>query len=312
MDTQNHISYVKREAIDSLRWDQCIERSDNSLLYAQTVYLDHMATNWDALVLNDYEAVMPLTWNKKFGFYYLHQPFFTPVLGVFGENGKGLDVNRFLEAVPAKFRYWDFDLNESNLAVNERPGLPLKITGRTNYFLTLEKPHEQIRQDYKRLATRMQKKAEDQGLELVRDITPAEVIRYYQLHYKNVHPGIKKNLYERLTACTSILLDRGMAKSYAARSADGTIDAFYLILLDSRHIYSLVGGSTKKGREKGAFYFLTDAVLKDHAQTRRIFRFEGSDLPGIAFFDAQFGPEKKSYTRLVMNKLPFPVNLLKK
>ncbi|MEI9908814.1 MAG: hypothetical protein WDO71_03560 [Bacteroidota bacterium] len=27
-----------------------------------------MARNWDALILNDYEAVMPLTWNKNMAF----------------------------------------------------------------------------------------------------------------------------------------------------------------------------------------------------------------------------------------------------
>ncbi len=45
-----------------------------------------MAKQWDALVWNDYEAVMPLTWNRKYGIAYLYQPFLTAQLGVFGND----------------------------------------------------------------------------------------------------------------------------------------------------------------------------------------------------------------------------------
>ena len=49
---------------------------DNGLIYAYSFYLDTMAKHWDAFILNDYEAVMPLTWNKKYGItYYYTSPF---------------------------------------------------------------------------------------------------------------------------------------------------------------------------------------------------------------------------------------------
>ena len=50
-----------------IKWDNCITNAPNGLIYGYSFYLDHMAKQWDALVLNDYEAVMPLTWNKKYG-----------------------------------------------------------------------------------------------------------------------------------------------------------------------------------------------------------------------------------------------------
>ena len=63
------------------------------------------------LCLNDYEAVMPLTWNKKYGFYYLYQPAFTASLGVFGKNIDEQLVEEFLEAIPAKFKLIEISLN---------------------------------------------------------------------------------------------------------------------------------------------------------------------------------------------------------
>jgi len=58
-----------------------------------------MADQWDALVLNDYEAVMPLTWNKKYGIHYLFQPFFCASLGVFAKKKKDI-VAPLLETYP--------------------------------------------------------------------------------------------------------------------------------------------------------------------------------------------------------------------
>ena len=74
MGEQIQIRYLTNEQIDKIKWDACIDTASNGLVYAYSFYLDSMAKNWDALVLGDYEAVMPLTWNKKYGFYYLYQP----------------------------------------------------------------------------------------------------------------------------------------------------------------------------------------------------------------------------------------------
>ncbi|MBS1975692.1 MAG: hypothetical protein JST13_15195, partial [Bacteroidetes bacterium] len=81
-----NIHYLQQHEIDKTRWDACISSSANGLIYACSSYLDTMSKNWDALVLRDYEAVMPLTWNKKYGVYYLYQPAFTASLGIFGNN----------------------------------------------------------------------------------------------------------------------------------------------------------------------------------------------------------------------------------
>ena len=108
------IHYLTYRQIDKTKWDACIDNAPNGLVYAYSYYLDSMAKNWDALVLSagpdtstEYEAVMPLTWNKKYGIHYLYQPAFTACLGVFGKNITVDMLNRFLLAIPPRFKYWD-------------------------------------------------------------------------------------------------------------------------------------------------------------------------------------------------------------
>ena len=99
VDTSSFV-YVENKNIDKVKWDRCIETAGNGLIYANSFYLDAMAKHWDAIVLNDYEAVMPLTWNKKYGIYYLYQPFLCASLGVFGNNLTGEILYSFLNNIP--------------------------------------------------------------------------------------------------------------------------------------------------------------------------------------------------------------------
>jgi hypothetical protein len=117
-----------------------------------------------------------------------------------------------------------------------------------------------------------------------------------------------------LNKCLAIATEKGNIQNYLARTADGEIIAFYCLLADEKFVYSLLGGSTPKGKEMAAFYLLTDAAIRDHAgpsPTPRIFRFEGSDIPGIAFFNAQFGADLTHYPYLVSNRLPWPLKWAK-
>src|SRR5258708_31792158 len=98
------LQYLLHNEIDKTKWDKCIDEGGNGLIYGYSFYLDRMAREWDALVFKDYEAIMPLTWNKKMGIYYLYQPHFTASLGVFGKNLNEEINKEFIQCIPQKFR----------------------------------------------------------------------------------------------------------------------------------------------------------------------------------------------------------------
>ena len=305
------IRYLERNEIDTDKWDRCIVQAQNGLIYARSFYLDSMSENWSALVEGDYEDVMPLTWNKKFGFKYLYQPYFVKTLGVFGENTGVFEISSFLNAIPEKFKYWDIDLNENNFVSNVNKNLKLNQYPRTNYFLPLQDEYNQLRLQYKRLATRMKKKAIENQLQIDKGEDPAVIIHHYQRDYAGRHHSISGAVYAKLERCTRYAIKNDLAATYTAKSPSGETLAYYIILADEKFIYSLIGGSTSDGKKLGAFYLLTDAIIRDYAGTKKIFRFEGSDLPGISFFDALFGPEKITYQHIAMNNLPFPFRFFK-
>lgn len=330
MNASDHIRYLKRQEIDTGRWDTCIDRDPGGLIYGRSFYLDAItAGKWDALVWKDYQAVMPLTWNRKLGFYYLYQPFFTPVLGVFGNRSpQEIPVATFLQAIPPRYRLWDIDLREANspvpaanglpvapghiLPLPPGPDLPWKANPRRNYFLRLDRPYEEIYAGYRRLARRMLKRSKEEQLQVIRDAPPSAIIGHYRQAYGKILSDVPGQAYERILACAIQAGQQGNLHTYLAQTRQNTIAAFYLVFYDDRFVYSVLGGSTPEGKEKGAFYQLTDAVIRDHAGSSKTLRFEGSDVPGIAFFNTLFGPEPAYYSHLLLNRLPFPINLLKR
>src|SRR5205085_8193995 len=153
------IQYRKRHEIDNDKWNLCIETAPNGLIYAYSFYLDGTADNWDALILSDYEAVMPLPWRKKIGFYYLYQPFFSAQLGVFGNNINANLVENFLKAIPSKFKLWELSLNHQNIfRLNS-----FRLFERVNFVLPLNHAYETLYTNYSENIKRNIKKSVQYG-----------------------------------------------------------------------------------------------------------------------------------------------------
>jgi hypothetical protein len=109
------IRYIRHREIDKLKWDACIQRSVNGIIYGYSWYLDIVAEGWEALVEENYESVMPLICRKKFGIRYLFQPFFTQQLGVFSSNKFTEEkIKEFISAIPQKFSFFEINLNTFN------------------------------------------------------------------------------------------------------------------------------------------------------------------------------------------------------
>ena len=109
------IYFVKRNQIDEEKYNNCIATSLQSRMYAYSWYLDIVADNWNVLVLDDYEAVMPLPFHKKFLISYISQPFFTQQLGVFSkENITEETIQFFLNTIPKKYLKIALQFNSDN------------------------------------------------------------------------------------------------------------------------------------------------------------------------------------------------------
>jgi hypothetical protein len=301
------IHFLNHTEIDQHKWDLCLEQSANSLIYGYSWYLNEVSPNWDALVLDDYLAVMPLTGHRKYFIYYLSQPFFTQQLGVFSKNSITQDLLlEFINAIPRKFRFVEIQLNEQNQILDDK----FKIKKRRNYVLDLSKNYDKIKKGYNTQAKRNLKIAAKSGLEL-RTISVQEVILFYKLHKAVSTKGVKEKDYQMLQRLMEKALENRKILTKGVYAKSGELLAAGAFLLNQNRIIFLLGNGSELGRELGAMTYLMDCLIFQFSNHKMIFDFEGSEIEGIARFFKSFGSERRNYYRYKRNRLPWILRLFK-
>ncbi len=306
MSSTSSITYLSQSQIDKSKWDKCIETAENGLIYGYSFYLDAMSKNWNALILNDYETVMPLTWNKKFGFHYLYQPFLTAQLGIFGNQLTKNIVEDFIQSIPSAFKYIDIALNIKNIT-----GSPVAFTThRSNYVLDLNFTYEYLYGNFRENIQRNIKKAYQQGCTIQKGIAVEKIINLALLQMKkHGHESLEninrfRNIYDDLQ-------QRKMTATYAVLSPDKKVLASCVFFFSHNRAYYILVGNHPEGKTSGASHALIDAFIKDNAGKEMVLDFEGSDIPSLAHFYNSFGAEHEIYPALKMNRLPFYLKWLK-
>jgi hypothetical protein len=300
------IQYIRQQQLNRQQWDNCITNATNGLVYAYSFYLDAMARHWDALVLGDYEAVMPLTYNKKYGIHYLYQPPFTASLGVFGKEINAAVLQEFLKAIPKKFRYIDISLNYCNFFTVEG----FDLYQRVNYVLPLCKSYEEIYNGYRENIQRNIKKCRQQHCTVKKDFPIAEVIALTKLQ-----PGFLGNLtdtdFDNFKRLYGLMNRQRKAITYGICTTNGQLVASCVFFFSHNRAYYILVGNHPNGKTMGASHALIDAFIKDHATSNMLLDFEGSDIQNLAFFYSSFGAIEEKYSGLKLNRLPFWLKWLK-
>lgn len=307
MKEKNQIVYLYQHQIDKLKWDHCIDEAHNGLVYSYSFYLDHMARQWDALVLNDYQVVMPLTWNKKYGIYYLYQPFLCASLGIFGKNVDAKLTEAFLHAIPGKFKYWDIYLNYGNLF----PLSDFKMYQKNNYVLNLNNSYEQIFNGFRHSYKQLFKKFDRLGCSILKDISIEEVL---SLAKEKLDPllQIRDEDYGRFMRLYNTVRRTATATNYGIYSRKGELLASGVFLFSHKRAYYILAGNHPNGRTLGASHQIIHSFIKDHAQQSLLLDFEGSDISNIAFFFKSFGAREEKYPGILYNRLPPLLRWLKR
>lgn len=301
------ISYCKYQQIDKTKWDACISHADNGLVYAYSYYLDAMAKHWDALVLNDYEAVMPLTWNKKYSIYYLYQPPFTACLGVFGRSLHAETMAAFLQSVPAKYKYWDIYFNPGNLFTIS----DFNLYQRMNYVLPLGHNYESLYNAYRDNIKRNIKKSEQFGLSIHKDVAIAAILQLAK-EQAGAFTSVADDDFIRFKKLYGLLYKKEQATTYAVYTKENELMASAVFFFSHNRAYYIMVGNHPNGKTLGASHALINAFIKDHAGEDIILDFEGSDIPSLAFFYSSFGAVEEKYSAVKLNRLPGLVKWLKK
>jgi len=302
------IKYLKQNEIDVKKWDKCISGSINGLVYAYSWYLDVVNENWEALVYGDYETVMPLTNNRKFGISYLYQPPFTQQLGIFSSHKLSEEiVLEFIRAIPEKYKFIEINLNKFNVISDSKD---IKVQQKITYELELIRDYEHIFHHYKKNTIRNIRKATQNKVSVIQGLQPNQVIDL-------IHSSDKRQNYsENDIAIIRRLIAASARKSsgllYGAYSENNSLCAAGLFVYSNSKACFILSVANEEAKQNGAMFLLIDEFIRQFALRNMILDFEGSMIEGVARFYAGFGAQPFNYPAIKINKLFYPLRLIKR
>jgi hypothetical protein len=297
------IRFLKNSEIDRNKWDTCIKDSQQGFIYGMSWYLDLVSPGWCGLEEDDYSKVMPLPVKRKYGVNYIIHPYYAQQLGLYSKSKISTDkTNEFLLAIPSSYKYISLNLNYGN---DYNSGFGFQKLN-NNYELRLSREYAEIASEFSANTRRNIQKTS--GIKVLFDGNIDELIR---LKDENTGANRRRISPEFLKQYLTAVYGKGAGFICRAVSDNKTCASVFF-LQDQKRIYYLIPVSDPVGKDKKAMFAIIDAVIKKFTGSPLVLDFEGSNIPGLARFFEGFAAVNNPYPSIKINRLPFPLNLLRK
>ncbi|MGI8635684.1 MAG: hypothetical protein ACR2KZ_09810 [Segetibacter sp.] len=310
MQTSSFIQFLKNKEIDKSRWDDCILQGANTLIYARTFYLNHISTDWNALVGANYEWVLPLTNRKKYGISYLYQPAFAQQLGVFFKPGVTVPYKAIFEYLQQHYKFWEINWNYA--ASTELTDSPHQVDFGNNFIIDLSASYETIAANYHNDLVKNLKRSNRFRHFYKTTHEFNKSIELYKQYYGKRMPHVKETDYHNFCQISAYAAQNEIMVCREVLNENNELMATALLLFDGKRLYNLMNTTTEAGRITGANHFLINAIIEEFSGKKVILDFEGSDLQGVKNFYEKFGAVNQPYFRVKYNCLPWPLKLFKR
>lgn len=295
MESQSRINIFENNQIDKITWDDKVLSSPNFSFFSLSWVLDILHPNWHALVLNSYDAFMPIPISRKFGIPYVFQPKFIRSLTIFynSETEKELILQKIQTTYSLVNINFDFELRENCIT-----GIFQKLLLPQNINLLV--------QGYSKNTNRILSKIDDEiKFESIGDA--GIFIDFFKLNKKI--KSLKSLSYSKLHKLIYEVINRSFGELIGA-FYKGEMLACGIFISYNKQVYFLKGTVNKLGREKSALYGLINFVLTKSIGNYDSFDFIGSNDKGIANFYRKFGAKDQQYSTLKFNKTKAPLKQL--
>lgn len=273
------IKKVKRSALDLDKYTACLQHSINYRVYAEYWYLDTLTNlQWNCLVLNDYEAVMPLPFQKKFGVKLVSQPLHCQQLGVFHSNQfTSEQFKNFLKKF-SKNIVRGYHFNEENRDFFEE-NIPTKI----NQILDLNVDYSAFRSKLRKNRKQELAKGLPPEYKIVTSETDQHFINLLEREYHQIQ---NKSFFTQLKLIVNTIQSRKLGITISIFKENQVVASSFYIksgnrlvqLCNSKQNNSIINFNT----------YIVDYVIKEYHNKAIILDFEGSSIKGVHEFNTSF------------------------
>ncbi|NRQ45264.1 MULTISPECIES: hypothetical protein [Chryseobacterium] len=272
--------------IDFGKYTQCLENSQQRKYSATKDFLDITSNKqWELLVYNNYEAVMPVPFVVKFGLKIVHNPMLCQQLGIFSLKDS-VEINtEFLSYLQRNYLIKIYPFNDSNHFNSD-------LKKKKNYIIypdSYENVYSKYSPKRKRKLRSEEEILKDSEIKIIDFEDAKQFIQSHLLGADKEGDRIRfMKIFEEFWLSELVFF-----YAYYYQNKITNVIAVY----SDEKTNALLGTFNDKNYVKiSGASILIDDTIKQNIE-RKIFDFEGSELPNVEEFFRGFRPELK----------PFPV-----
>ena len=301
-----NITYLKNSEINFVRWDNCINNAINGNIFAYSWYLNIICEDWDALVMDDYEYVMPILHLKKFKRDIIFSSKLGIRLGIF--SNKILTENivkTFVNKIPKKYLAISIILNKFNK-------LSEKTSNLFTHELDLVQSHLKITEKYSNQFQKNIHIAVSKRISIVQGLTPNDLIHFAEKKESISSPNLRKAEIHKLRMIMAYGLRYNLAEMYGAYTVENNLCAVALFIKSKRKHHLIFNAINKEGLNSFALHYLIDKFIESHAEKTLTLNLENVIFRNDIDFFTGIGAHEYKYKRYYVNRLPWYYKFLLK
>jgi len=281
------IRLINNSKVNRQKWDDTVTQSSSNF-FATSKALDINSSTWQAIVVDDYELVMPIVPQTRYGIPYLVQPLFFQQLGVFQKQQEPIVIDPFLRFIKKRFPFivYNFNTNNTTKTVSK------SILFRKTYSLDLNKPIEELKMNFSKSHRKNISKTQSNLLYIDELNSPDLFLPFLRTFYqsKNMSFVKEKNYLGLKNIIYATFNHSKLLGCYDNNELIGM--AYFLTYMNRCTLYSC---TNEKGHEKKATFALVNAFIEQNSYPNGILDFAGSDILGIAEFNKGWGSILEQY-----------------
>lgn len=292
------IKLLKNNEINFVRWDNCINNAINGNVFAYSWYLNILCDDWEALVLGDYEYVMPLLRKSRFkkNIYFISK--LGVKLGVF--SSKLLTENivkQFIESIPHEDSFITISLNSFN-----KLSYP-NIKNIKTYKLDLIQSYKKIAEKYSNQFQRDLQEAKKKNISIVNGLLPNDLINFSVFKKVKSKPKLNLSEIQKLRMVIAYCMRYSLGDTYCAYTSDNNLCATAFFIKSKKKSYLLYAAANSRGINSNAFHILIDKYIEVHSEKDLTLSIDNIISKNNIDFFSGVGAHEYKYQQYCSNKL---------
>ena len=291
------INHYHNKDIDLDKWDRCVQNAINPSVYPLSWYLNITCPDWEGLVSEDYETIVPLPVITRAGRKTIDQPEFTWQLGIYStESLSPAVVEILLGKIPSIYRLKNYHLNKFN--VIEAGNYAISSLQTTE--LQLIAGYDKIRAGYRTDSQNLADRSIQSRISIVKSISNHDFVNF-AYKFDKINPRrLNPSRMILLRQIVSNAIRYRMGEIYGAYTRENNLcAAIFLIHYKGKSIIHYAV-SDAEGIESSALYLMIDQVILTHAGKSMILSIDSPYNANLSDLMKYFGA--KSYSFPVIRK----------